>query len=418
MTELLDLNENCLEHVFNYCDAQTIVSLSKVCKRFNAVVTSIHLPKQTKFIADPSIDEEECVEILNCIGQYLIELEIHDAFNSLEFYQVIGRSVGEQIRKFTLFRENMSEELLQTLEPVLQHLDELELHIIEDCNDAMELRARCPNLRRLHIQWNTPFTLTEHWPQLEQFTLGDNEFIGEEQFREFIQNNAQLKKLKIGCFNCDVQLEDIAQYLINLEELTIFQNYSNLSPDSILELQQLTHLKRLILRSVANDFEEIAKNATKLNGLIEIQLQAEFESCMDVEYFEPNPQFLTDIALEMPQIQVFGISYCKLKNETILEFLQTAENLREIHIHSCDFELEADTINAIIEGRKAITEQNGPLIFYTDCYVNDEIRDVNLLFFEDIELWTKIVFIQRFPFFYNFYHCRCFKYQKSGSIFK
>lgn len=375
MTELLDLNDNCLEHVFNYCDAQTIVSLSKVCKRFNAIVTTIHFPKQTKFVADPSIDEQESIEIFNCIGQNLIELEIHDAFNSLEFYQVIQRTVGESIRKFTLFREQMSEELLQTLEPMLQHIDDLELHIIEDCNDALELHARCPNLKRLHIQWNTPFTSTEYWPQLEEFTLGDNEFIGEEQFREFMQNNPQLKKLKIGCFNCDVQLEEIAQHLINLEELTVFQNYSNLSPDSILELQQLPHLKRLTLRSISSDFEDIAKNTTKLSGLIELQLQAEFESCMDVEYFEPNPQCFINIASEMPQLQVFGVSYCKLKNETILEFLQLAENLRGIHVHSCDFELTEDTINAIVEARKKITEQNGPLIMHTD-YLNEGINEV------------------------------------------
>lgn len=333
--------------------------------------------KETKLIIDSSMGEEECVEKLNSIGENLIELEIHDASNSLEFYQVITRFVGEKIRKFSLFREDMSEELLQTLEPVLQHLEEFELHIIEDCNDALELHARCPNLKRLHIQWNTPFTYTGNWTQLEQFTLGDNEFISDEQFREFMQNNPQLKKLKIGCFNCDVQLEEIAQYLINLEELIIFQNYSNLTADNILELQKLPQLKRLTLRNIANDFEDIARIATEFNELIELQLQAESEPCMDAEYFDLTPHRLYDIAQGMQKLQVFGISYCKLETETLLNFLQLAENLQEIHIHSCDFELTTDTINAIIDGRNENAKQNGPLIFHTD-YFNDGIFDVSL----------------------------------------
>lgn len=375
MVELVHLNDSCLEHIFNYCDVQTIVSLSEVCKRFNAIVTSIHFPKQTKFIADACLSEEESVEIFKCIGKYLIELEIHDALNSPEFYHTVGYAVGDQIRKFTLIKEDMSESLLQTLDPVLQRLDELKLIIIEDSNETLELRARCPNLRRLHIQWNTPFTNTEHWPRLEEFTLGDNEFISAERFREFMQNNPELRKLKIGCFNCDLQLGDIARYLINLEELIIFQSYSNLSPESITELQRLTHLKKLILRNIANDFEDIARNATNLNGLIELQLEANYESFSDYEYFELNAQCLIDIALRMPQLQVFGISYCKLTNETVIAFLQFTKNLREIHIHAFEFELTPDTINAIINARNENSDRNGPL---TD-YISDEIRDVSLV---------------------------------------
>lgn len=333
--------------------------------------------EQTKLTIDSSMDEEECVEKLNSMGQNLIELEIHDASNSLGFYQVISGSVGEQIRKFILFRENLTEELLQTLEPLLQHLDELELHIINDCNDALELHSRCPNLKSLHIQWNTPFTNTENWPHLEQFTLGDNEFISDEQFREFMENNPQLKKLKIGCFNCDVQLEDIAQCLINLEELIIFQNYSNLTADNILELQKLPHLKRLILRNVASDIEDIMDVGTQLKGLTELQLQVEVEPCTDAEYFDLTSHRLPDIAREMPRLEVFGISYCKLENRVFLEFLRLAEDLKEMHIHECDFQLTADTINAIIEVRSENSERNDPLIIHTE-HLDDDILDVSL----------------------------------------
>lgn len=182
--------------------------------------------------------------------------------------------------------------------------------------------------------------------------------------------------MKIGCYNCEVQLQDIAQYLANLEQLVIFQNYSDLSPDSILELQRLTHLKRLTLRHVESDFEDIVNNATKLIGLVELQVQASFDSGGDDDYYEPTPQSIIGIALQMPQLQVFGISYCKVKDETILEFLKFTDNLREFHIHHCDFELTPEIIKAVISARDKNRNRINPLIIYVN-QIDDNLLEVS-----------------------------------------
>lgn len=437
MPELLDLSDNCLERVFDYCDAPAIVSLSKVCTRFNALVTSNHFPKQTKFVAYFGINEEECIELFDMLGQYLIQLDIHDTSNTLEFYRAIARSVGQQLRKLTIYRVlGMSEELLQTLAPTLQCLEELKLNVMEDCSDALELRARCSNLRRLDMQWNTKFMNTEHWPRLEEFVL-DNELVDGKQFREFLENNRQLQKLKIGCLNYDLQLSEILQYMVNLNELVVFQNYSDLSPDSILALQQLPQLKRLVLKNILSDFEEIATNATKLSGLVDLQLHAdcdsgvvdciaasvddddnEDETCTNYEYYDLNPQCLIGIAHEMPQLQVFGISNCKLKNETVLEFIQSAENLREIHIHCTDFKLTTDAVIAIANARGENAKQNGPLIFYT--WLNDEKLRVRIVCVYVCVCGRNSIFVRRFLclFFQTFSFFSRFKWPRPGTIFK
>lgn len=268
---------------------------------------------------------------------------------------------------------------MAAIEPILQRLESLELCLSNEdsCYDGLELRSRCSNLRKLHIQWDTRFFQnTGNWPFLEELILGNNEYILEDTFREFMQNNQQLRKLKIGCFNCDVKLNDIAQYLVNLEHLVVFQGYSDLSADSILELQRLTHLKRLYLRDVETDFDDIVNNATKLNGLVELQVQAKCDDCSDDELFKPKHQTLVGVALQMSQLQVFGISYCKFKDETILEFIQFAVNLREIHIHHCDFELTLSTIEAIINTRNQNCNRIDPLVIHTNN-IDDDLLEVS-----------------------------------------
>lgn len=382
MAEFLDLNDDCLEHIFDFCDVETVISMSKVCKHLNALVTQIQFPKQTSFkctIRSNECEEKMC-EILNCIGKYLVELKICQTSEIFLFYGFLGRSIGDRIRKLSIVTPHISEISLQEIKPILWRLEELELRIANtDTNDDdLDLRSMCPNLRRLHIQWDTSFIRNAgKWQCLEELSLGDNEYIVEDTFCTFMQNNRQLRKLKIGAFNCDVQLKEIARHLTNLERLILFQNYSDLSANSILELQRLTHLKHLILRNVeATHFEDITNNATKLTDLIELQIQAQFEQCTDDDIYEPKHQNFINIALAMPQLQQFGISFCKLNANTVMEFLRLTANLRKIHIHDCDFTLTSEIIDAIINARKTIRNRVDPLLIFVD-YIDDEISEVS-----------------------------------------
>lgn len=384
MMELLDLNDDCLDSILNLCDIETIVAVSKVCKRLNSLVTRNHFPRQSKFKCTLRSNEceEKVREILDCIGNYLVELSICQTSESFLFYAYLGASIGDRIRKLTIGAPFISETSLQAIEPILGRIEELVLRIsntVPDDDDLM-LQSRCPNLRRLHIQWDTSFARnTANWPRLEELSLGDNDYIDNDTMVEFMQNNPQLRKLKIGAYNCELQLHDIAMHLTNLEQLVLFQNYSDLSAESILDLRPLIRLQRLILRNVvASDFEGIVNHVTKLNGLIDLQLQAQFDQCTDDEYFVPKHQNIVSIALEMPQLQVFGISFSQLGVETIVEFLRFAANLREIHIHDCDFMLTPETIDLIINVRKTNTNRNRaePLVIFVDC-IDDGIIKVS-----------------------------------------
>lgn len=389
-TEFLDLNDYCLEHVFNFCDVQTIVSVSKVCKRINAVVTKIHFPRQTELLYSgfSGVGEKQFLDILSHIGMYLVDLGIgHTRWNNngpnINLYQSIGRLVGDRIRKLSISELEMTHDSLQAIGPVLERLEELELSISEDLN-FIDLRSLCPKLRRLNFYWNTPFSLNlDNWPFLEELTFF-NDFIVLEEFQEFMQNNPQLRKFKLGWLGCEVRLQDVAQHLVNLEHLVISQFYSDFTPGSILELQPLTHLKRLTLCNLRSGFEGFINNATKLNGLTELQIQGYIDAD---DYCDPNQESIVRIALQMPQLQVFGISYCRLEYETILKFLQFADNLREIHIHHCiHYELTQGTIEDIINARNKNRNRIDPLVVYVDRINENLLEVIYLIAGECIEL--------------------------------
>lgn len=367
--QLLDINDFCLTHIFDYCDIETLVCISKVCKRLNALTTNFHFPKKTVLSYSRwTHDQHKLEEILHCIGKYLVKLKIRHP-DSIEIYRLIGNLVGDRIRELTIDTEHLSEDKVQSLEPILRRVEKLDIFVGEDQNDTVQLHARCPNVRSLHFQWNTPFAQNiRHWPNLEKLVIGDNEYFARREFVEFLKNNPQLRILKIGCFNCETYLHDISYHARNLVDLTIFQNYSDLAPNKIHHLRDMKHLKSLTLRCVENDLDDIFHQLTKLETLTTLHIQAKFDGREDEDYLEPNPQNFTAIALHMPQLEEFGIANCRLKNETVLEFLRFGGHLRRVHFHDCDFVFTREDIEQIVKIRSKRRNHINPLLLYISCW--------------------------------------------------
>lgn len=371
--EFLGLNDYCLERVFDFLEINDLVRLSKVCKRFNNIITRIHFPRQTSYSYNggilPMFREAELTENLKHIGQYLTSLKIKNIYDGDEdAYEKLCRSVGNRLRKLTLHEEIFTEESLDALNPILTNLEELEINMRLPCFEDLDLRLRCPNLRRLHVVCNSPFIENIcSWPTLEELVLGDNQHIVYPRIKMFMELNPQLRKLKIGCFNCELKLEGIAEYLHQLEYLVVFQDLSNLSPTSILKLRTLDNLKSLLLRRVKTNFDGIVNNVTRIKTLTEFQIQAREQD----NYHQPDPSCIKNLAIYMPKLQVFGISFCNLKDGLVLEFLKLAENLREFHIHDCNFEITPKTIDAIVDIRKNHRNTAGKLIIYVNRIAGD-----------------------------------------------
>lgn len=265
---------------------------------------------------------------------------------------------------------------IEALAPILPRLEELELRIANTdmMDDDINLRARCQNLRRLHILWDTSFeqnSLT--WARLEDLSIGDNVYISHDTFIDFMQNNPQLKRLKFGA-ECEVKLHNIGAHLPNLEQLTIFQNYSNLSPETLHELKHLERLKRIALRNVAHShFDEVLNSLTKLKNLIDVRIQAEFDQFSDDDIFQAKSDSILSLATKMPQLEVFGISFATIKVQTFIDFIQFAEHLQEIHVHDCGIDLRPQLIKQVVDTRKTIKGRVDPLKLFVDYVDEDDV---------------------------------------------
>lgn len=361
MIELLDINDFCLSKIFNYCDVESIITVSKVCTRFNIIASEFHFSKQTKLCYDLNNGFENFICIVNCIGQYLIELKISAGQEHipLSFFEFLGRSIGDRIRKLSLvsFRK-MDRSSLQAMSPILQRLEELEIDL--KCPyfqfNKLELDLLCPNLRRLQMFGGTFYWFcNDRWPNLVKLSL-ENAY-GGSSFLTFMEKNPQIQELEFRDENeyfPPTKLHEITLRLRQLERLVL----TDMSANEIQELQQLQHLRRLTLRNMKRDnFENIISVVMELDELIELQIQ-------NAESFEPKHQTVLEIARRMPNVQVFGISWCNLTDEIVLEFLRNARNLRQFHIHHCDFDdnLTQHKIGAIINAREQIPDVPAPLI--------------------------------------------------------
>lgn len=380
MTELLDLNDDCLDRIFDFCDVETIVALSEVCVRFEKIVTQWQFPKQTQFkcLIRSYECEEHASKIIRSIGIHLMELSIIQTSEIFLFYRCITSFVGANIRKLSITSPHLSEMSFEALAPILSRIEELELRIANTDmdDDDINVRSRCPNLRRLHILWDTSFEQNARsWPRLENLSLGDNAYITEETFIEFMQNNRQLTRLKFGALECEIKLRNIAENLLNLGELIVFQNYSDLSPESLIELRQLTNLQRIALRNVSHrHFNQILQSLPKLNALIDVRIQAEFDQFSDDDLFKPSADSIISLATLMPRLQVFGISFSAIQSQTLIDFLQLAQNLREIHVHDSDIDFTPVLFQRIVDTRKSIRNRSDPLKIFVDYIDEDDIE--------------------------------------------
>lgn len=85
--ELLDMNNDCWEHVLKFCDADSLVAALQTCKRLNEIATALFKHK-TSYICSIDTEEVECrvKRTIGAIGKFLIELKCRPSY----FYQLGG----------------------------------------------------------------------------------------------------------------------------------------------------------------------------------------------------------------------------------------------------------------------------------------------------------------------------------------
>lgn len=356
---LIELNDDCLLKLLEYCGIETLMTLCDVCQMLRALIFNKILPRLKEYECCIYCDGEQSKKIIKNIGPYLRRLDIKcsEFFrkeNYVSYLQNFAINIGENIREMTLILPDFPAELIEILASSLKCIESLKICTRHNKRkNDFDFRVACPNLLHFYMGMETSFTANvKTWCRLESFALGDNchKSITKSTLFQFMSNNPQLKRLKISTRDGVWSIQDIIDRLPNLEQWTIMHDGGILRA----ELHLLDDFKSLIdlriMRIPTENFDAIVTVLPKCRKLRHLKLQA----CNSKAEFKPNQAHIFDLAHRLKHLETFEISYCILDEALVLEFIQAAAGLKELHMHNCWLELTEELIQKIVRVRSPL----------------------------------------------------------------
>lgn len=399
MTNIVDLHENFLLQIFNYCNFEALFELSDTCKLFKEIIHRVKFQKvQQCSIRIRSASERYMMfKIPRCVGPYVIELDIKildDDGNFLNsYFRMLGRYVGSNVRKMNLNGLHMTMELFEPIKPVLKRLTELEnLHFTG--HSMKELQTICPVLERLSFRPFMNFSLSpKTWSSLTSVSLKYLD-LNLKKFRNFVVLNPQIIDLEVAVED-GTWLKVISKNLPNLEALAFHEcSEYYVTTEDMRELRRLTQLTKISLPSPSNDSGDFFgyRNRSREYGLKEFLLYlTRFTQLREIKFNDNfnhseavSSSVFEKLASRLKSLEVFHFPLCNPHPRAIIEFVRHAKALKEIYIglENDDFDdAECDEKwmwTGLVTARKSHqSEGAAPLKFImkTECSIDVAVKD-------------------------------------------
>lgn len=390
---------HCLLKIFDYLDFDSLACSSEVCTLFNKMIHKQYFHQIKSFEFDnndgkPKVTLGQVRRKLKSIGPYIDQLKFAwnpaiDGVVRKSYIKLLGQHVGENIRSAKFEDVYFAErESILTIAPLLKRLTSLEVvakfhklmtFALKDDWANMDYQAICPNLTKLKLktQWKF-FRSCKTLPKLEYLSVDKISF-PRNTFQPFCQRNPQITTLKLSISRDDGEIEAIAQYLSNIIKLSIeFKDdyYRNIINGSALgHLITLRNLKKLNFYNVQNnDFDGITSHIIPLRTLRELKL-----IMYPIDNENLNQQSVITIARNLPNLEKFYARGMQLKESTVLEFINLANNVKEIHIHSCDLEItQAFVLNIVKVLKSSQSNITAPLKLFIDKNESFDLNSVQM----------------------------------------
>lgn len=390
---------HCLLKIFDYLDFDSHASLSEVCTLFNKMMHKQYFHKIKSFEFDntdgkPKVTLGQVRRNLKCIGPYIDQLKFvwnpaMDGVVRKSYIKLLGQYVGENIRSAKFDDVYFAErESILAIAPLLKRLTSLEVvtkihklmtFALKDDWSYMDYRAICPNLTKLKLktQWKF-FKLCKTLPKLEYLSVDKISF-ARNTFEPFCQRHPQITTLKLSISRDDGEIQAIVQYLSNIIKLSIEfkDDYSRsiINGSNLSRLTTLRNLKKLNFYNVQSfDFDDISSHIIPLKTLRELKLIMH-----PIDNYNLNQQSVINIAKNLPNLEKFYARGMQLKKSTVLEFISLANNVKEIHIHSCDLEInQAFILNIVKVLKSSESNTTAPLKLFIDKNKSFDLNSVQM----------------------------------------
>lgn len=412
------LNDDCLLTLFDYCDNQSLVSLSDTCKKFSNLLKNYYnfskVEKTFEIVKDEaeykmSMTLANVRKMLRLIGPHFdkmvlrfVDRQLYDAKTKNEYSKIIQRFLHEigkcsknmtSIRELTLAVQICEVNFIQSIEPIFKNLHTLHLAFYQydqnydDFNvDFTEL---CPNLRRLEIHSRVPWSIFLRRPLSSLQSLGAGGPLTEHSYL-FFAFNPQLKCLD-KCIISDSQLPQLVDLLPNIEELGLSFLTWEISLDNLLELRTLDHLTKLRLAMIPNDHvSDVIECFTGFGNLRELMLS--FRSDELAEGRDPvnqNQESLITLAQALKNLEVFRLDNVKLSDATVVKFLQFSIKLKSLHLYGCDVFATESLVTKLANVRKSSNRETGKLQLFLD---EDDRNELHTVYNNNVRRYITVIF--------------------------
>lgn len=158
--ELADMNEDCLEYLVKFCDADSMVAVSQTCNKLNGIaVRFFHLQTSYDCQIESKEDETRVKRTIGAIGKYLTELDFRTRHNwdlSNEFIARLSQKCPN-LQKLEI-RSRVSPNIIFGSVQTIQHLEHLTIHCWdEDSDDVAGSVIELKQLQLLRVfgsEWN------------------------------------------------------------------------------------------------------------------------------------------------------------------------------------------------------------------------------------------------------------------------
>lgn len=252
---ILDIDDDCIQEIFDYLDVMDLCSVAEVCERFRANAQrqfAVH-HKSLHFLEVATLNKHRMASFIENFGQFAKKLNVSRhhlprpitmCFTNMLLWHFTS------LEEVTLHRFTLDEKFAELLFPLFVRLKKLCLYECRISNAFSNVLANCSELTKIKViesyveksVWQ-PMCL----PKLESFTVIESVSSQSEYLPEFLTGNSQLRKIGLelpGTINVNKVVATFA-HLVHIEKLVL-----SLCRDTNVErsLNAWSHLIPLVTR--------------------------------------------------------------------------------------------------------------------------------------------------------------------------
>lgn len=369
---IFNLNEDCLRHIFTFCDIDALINLTQVCRMFGDLLsvengsTTYRRFTTLRLIVDVIEKDRfgklmtlgKARKILRHVGPYVTKLVVKklDEANVERYFEKIVQYAGENVRDLEIYDIRLTENLISTLQSIFQRLWQLKIRIFNSGSE-IDFQRLCPNLKKLKISGIMNIERScKHWPNLESVSLL-SDIISPETFCSFVSLNPHLTGVKFFHQNFQ-QIQSVAGCLSMVEKLEIDCKYK---PISAIQLGHLCRLPRLTQLNLWNltghaSMVEIFLVLVKFTGLRVLKLHISGDQNHEPSestVYELKQQTIAALAYKLQHLENLLLFNIKLDESTVCDIVRSAGQLKMFHIHSSEVQWSSSFITAVVAARKS-----------------------------------------------------------------